>query len=85
MKLQELRSVVDKLNLDDNDIIYGITYPDPDCKICGGSGIKDWDTDNHAIFCKCLEKSDTNNRPYLSFDKIKRYLTVTREDIYEQN
>ena len=78
MDLELIQKTADKLNLEDDDIIYNVYMPTPTCQCCGGFGVSDWD-ENKSILCMCLlEVKDE----HINYGLLKRLATITKNEVY---
>ncbi len=68
INLENIKSVIGSLKLNDDDLIYGVFNPDISCTKCKGSGISNWVGDE-SILCDCMSTYKTEE--YISFKTLK--------------
>lgn len=79
--LEHLQSIIEILNINDDDTIYGVYNPTHNCTECGGFGIKAW-LGNRSILCECLhERKDE----FISFKLLKKLCLITKDEVYGNN
>ncbi len=72
---------VNKTELYEEDLLYGIMAPKPSCKFCHGTGKEAWDAKGEPVLCRCLKRK--SSKPDWITAKVFKDICKNRRPGYE--
>jgi len=80
--IEKLQSVIETLNLGDQDEMYNVRMPEKSCEVCGGNGVKEWDGED-SVLCECILSVD-NERKMMPFQILRSLNNLKKRQVYDE-